>query len=243
MRQWPWRRYDAYAVVLVFSGSGRYRAPEGTDRALEPGDAILVRPGEPPWYGPDGAHWGELYVVFEGPLFDLLLGAGTPGADAPVRRLEPTATWMARIEELVRAPAADDPVAATQQLLDFAGLLVAMLAGDSDTVAPEADAIATAARMLAADLRAELDLRAVAAQCGLAYETVRKHFTREVGQSPSRYRDERRIEAATDLLADTRLPHRVIAELLGFVDEYHFSKRYRALTGLPPRTVRAGAPR
>src|ERR1051325_8404499 len=56
---WPWRRYDAYAVVLVFSGSGRYRDPSGRDRPVEPGDAIVVRPGRPHWYGPTGASWGE----------------------------------------------------------------------------------------------------------------------------------------------------------------------------------------
>jgi AraC-like DNA-binding protein len=235
MPEWPWRRYDAYAVVMVLSGSGRYRDPEGHDRAVEPGDAIVVRPGRPHWYGPSGGHWGELFVIFEGPLFDLLFASAVPGADEPVRRLEPA--WIGRFEDALRAPPADDPVAA---LLDFARRLVGVLAGREPdrVVAPEDDPIALAKGLLAADFGAELKLPAVAVRCGLSYETFRRRFAREVGMSPGRYRDERRIEAAIDLLATTRLPHRVIASTLGFADEYHFSKRFRALTGQPPRAVR-----
>jgi len=173
-------------------------------------------------------------------VFDMLFAAGVAGAEEPVRRLDPIEAWTGRIEDLFASPPAEDPVAATRQLLDFVGLLVAMLAGGAPdrVVAREGDPIALAKRLLAADLGAQLDLPSVAAQCGLSYETFRRRFTREVGSSPGRYRDQRRIEAAADLLASTRLPHRVIASTLGFADEYHFSKRFRALTGEPPRAVR-----
>jgi AraC-like DNA-binding protein len=240
MPDWPWRRYDAYAVVLIYSGAGRYRDPEGRDRSVGPGDAIVVRPGRPHWYGPTGGHWSELFVIFEGPVFDVLFEAGVAGAHEPVRRLEPIESWMGRIEDLLGAPPAEDPVAATTQLLDFVSLVVAMLAGGAPdrVVARQGDPIALARSLLAADLGAKLDLPSVAAQCGLSYETFRRRFTREVGASPGRYRDQRRIEAAVDLLASTRLPHRVIASTLGFADEYHFSKRFRALTGRAPRSVR-----
>jgi len=240
MPNWPWRRYDAYAVVLIFSGAGRYRDPSGHDRAVGPGDAIVVRPGRPHWYGPTDAHWGELFVVFEGPVFDMLFAAGVAGAEEPMRRLDPIEAWMGRIEDLLTAPPAEDPLTATRRLLDFVSLLVRILAsGAADrVVAREGDPIALARSLLASDLGAKLDLPSLAAQCGLSYETFRRRFTREVGSSPGRYRDERRIEAAVDLLASTRLPHRVIASTLGFADEYHFSKRFRALTGAPPRAVR-----
>jgi len=238
MPDWPWRRYDAYAVVLVFSGSGRYRDPSGRDRPVEPGDAIVVRPGRPHWYGPTGASWGELFVVFEGPFFDLLFESGVSGADEPVRRLQPIEAWMGRVEDLLGPAPAEDPVGAIADLLEFARLLTAMLAGGGPDRVVERDPIALARRLLASDLGAKLDLASVAARCGLGYETFRRRFAREVGVSPGRYRDERRIEAAADLLASTRLPHRVIASTLGFADEYHFSKRFRALTGEPPRAVR-----
>jgi AraC-like DNA-binding protein len=235
MPEWPWRRYDAYAVVMILSGAGRYRDPEGHDRVVGPGDAIVVRPGRPHWYGPTDGHWGELFVVFEGPLFDLLLEAGVPGSDEPVRRLDPT--WIGRLEDALREQPGEDPIAA---LLDFARLVVAILAGGAPEGIAEADEdpIAQARRLLASDFGAELALPAVAARVGLSYETFRRRFAREEGKSPGRYRDERRIEAAIDLLATTRLPHRVIASTLGFADEYHFSKRFRALTGRSPRAQR-----
>jgi AraC-like DNA-binding protein len=223
-----WRRYDAYAIVLVYAGEGRYRDTEGRDLAIEAGDAILVRPGVPHWYGPSGAHWSELFVVFAGPLFDLLLS--DPGE--PVRRLDPIETWMARLEDLFRGPPSD-PAA---RVLAFASLLAAMLAAEPNAEA--GDPIALARALLAEDVTAKLGLDAVAARCGLGYETFRRRFAREVGVSPGRYRDERRIETAAELLTSTRRTHREIAAMLGFADEYHFSKRFRALAGQAPSALR-----
>lgn len=234
----PWRRYDAYAVVMVFAGAGRYRDPGGRDQPIGPGDAIVVRPDRPHWYGPSDRHWGELFVIFEGPFFDLLFESGVPGADEPVRRLAPIEGWMSRFEDLLGATPPEEPVAAIAELLDFARLLVAILAGGAPEPIADDDPIGLAKRLLAGDLAAELELPAIAERCGLTYETFRRRFAREVGASPGRYRDERRIEAAVDLLTGTRLPHRVIAGTLGFADEYHFSKRFRALTGESPRALR-----
>ncbi|MBS1860348.1 MAG: helix-turn-helix transcriptional regulator [Actinobacteria bacterium] len=240
MPERPWRRIDAYALVLVFAGHGWYRDPSGRQE-VGAGDVIVVRPGARHWYGPDDdGTWSEAFVIFEGPIFDLFFAAGIPGSEQPVRHVGAPEPWIARIRAAIGAPPPGTPRAALEELLRFLLLLSALLGGDAAGGEADEDPIERGRRLLAADLTADLSLAGVAAACGLPYETFRRRFTRELGVAPGRYRDEQRVEAARDLLRGTQMTHAAIAQVLGFADEYHFSRRFRALTGEPPREYRSG---
>ncbi|MBK6886987.1 MAG: AraC family ligand binding domain-containing protein [Tetrasphaera sp.] len=66
--------------MLVTGGTGGYRGVTG-DAPLGPGSLVLVRPGEPHWYGPSpGAVWDEAYCAVTGPAFDLAARRGALGA-------------------------------------------------------------------------------------------------------------------------------------------------------------------
>ena len=52
VEEWPFRLYDAYALVLILAGEGSYRDVSGTTAPVRAGDAILVFPGLAHWYGP-----------------------------------------------------------------------------------------------------------------------------------------------------------------------------------------------
>lgn len=92
--------------------------------------------------------------------------------------------------------------------------------------------------LLADDLTAALDMRRVAADVGLPYDTFRHRFAAEVGQPPLMYRNTRRLQAAAILLRMTDLTLRTIAHTLGYTDEFHLSRRFRAHFGMPPRDYR-----
>jgi AraC-like DNA-binding protein len=55
---------------------------------------------------------------------------------------------------------------------------------------------------------------------------------------PATYRAGKVIEHAENLLHDRRLALRDIARQCGFYDEFHFAKRFKALTGLTPAQFR-----
>jgi AraC-like DNA-binding protein len=235
MRERPWRYYEHYAVVLVYGGTGVYRDVAGHEQPVTPGDIILVRPGFGHWYGPDEPRWSEIYLVFEGPVFDML---GLE-ARAPVRHREPIAHWMERMAGCVSIPPPTSEAGALQEIWSLVGLLLDAFYDAGPEAAEEAaDPIAQACRMLEADLAAREPLPRIAERVGLGYERFRHRFAREAGTSPARYRDAHRIQAACELLRGTALTHRQIAHMLGYADEFHFSKRFRQATGRSPRAFR-----
>lgn len=63
-------------------------------------------------------------------------------------------------------------------------------------------------------------------------------FTRSTGLTPLGYIHAQRARMAIDLLADRQLLLADIASRVGYGDEFHFSHRFKAETGLSPRAYR-----
>ncbi len=95
-----------------------------------------------------------------------------------------------------------------------------------------------AARRLAADTAAALDMHDVATGVGLSYTTFRRRFTSEMGTSPAAYRNAARMTAVASLLRLTDMTNREIARQFRFTDEFHLSRRFKAQFGVPPSNYR-----
>ncbi|MEL7487667.1 MAG: AraC family transcriptional regulator, partial [Pseudomonadota bacterium] len=60
---------------------------------------------------------------------------------------------------------------------------------------------------------------------------------------PGKFRTAVVMERGCDLLTDTALTVREIADALGYCDEYHFSKQFSKTIGWSPSEYRARAPK
>ncbi len=233
------RRHPTWGLTFVTAGTGRYR-DASHDEAIGPGTLVLVHPGHPHWYGADRGGWDELFVVFDGLVFELARRRRALSPSRPLVHGLPVARWghrLARYTEGVRAADVDGRDAEALDLL--ATLLEAT---SSKTRSPAADEGAGWLRRsldrLEGDLADPLDLRDVAAGVAMPYETWRRRFRAETGTSPYAHRAARRLAAATDLLVHTGLGVRDIAAATGFSDERHLIRRFREETGLTPRAFR-----
>ena len=234
----PRRVLDAYALVLVREGVGSYVDDAVGHLPITAGDTIITAPGHSHWYGPPpGGLWSETFLVFDGPIFDALAAGGVLDAGDPVRHVEPLEAWRARLQEFADRTRPNTSVARELEILELAALLVELRSGVDDA-GPMARPIRRARELLVADLSSELDLQDVAATVGLPYETFRKQFSRATARSPAAFRLDRRIEAAQALLRMTTMTHAAIAASLGFADENHFAKRFRARVGTSPKQYR-----
>lgn len=235
----PRRILDSYALVVVHGGTGTFSDDMGGTRQIGPGDAILVLPGHSHWYGPHtGGRWSEIWLMFDGSIFDALRAGGVLSAEQPVRHLQPIEAWRTRLGEFVERRRPVGAVDRELEIIELGRTLVEL--GHTATTEPLPGPIEVAREMLAADLAAHLDLHGIALRVGMPYETFRKRFRAATGTSPAAFRLQRRIEAAKMLLRTTTMTHASIAEHVGFADEYHFAKRFRERVGTSPRTYRGG---
>lgn len=81
-------------------------------------------------------------------------------------------------------------------------------------------------------------LTEVAAAVGMPYDAWRKAFRAEVGVAPARFRLDRRLAVAADLLLVTSQSVRSIAADLGFSDERHLVVRFQEAYGCTPAAYR-----
>jgi AraC-like DNA-binding protein/quercetin dioxygenase-like cupin family protein len=250
------RVMDDYVLSVVLDGEGGYRDGEGRVERLVPGAHTIVPPGVPHWYGTaPGERWTELFVVFTGPLFDAVAALG--GLDVAGPRYPRPVPSIEALRSVLRTRPPSRR-AAEHQLLALVDWLVDVRPAeraaapaparvdevDEDDEDDEAGRdlspeVAHGFGRLADDLTATVDLRTVAAETGLTYDTFRRRFTAEVGESPSAFRTARRLRTAATLLRLTDMTHREIARTLGFADEFHLSRRFRGHFGIPPRDYRS----
>ncbi len=232
----PLRVLGSHAVVVCVSG-GVYEDAAGTRAQLAAGDAVVVFPELPHRYGPRrGGRWDEFFVVFDGPVFELLRRVGVLDPRRPVLP-RPSSEWVQRVAAFVDRPRAATAAAGCAEVAELAGLLAETGAGVHD----RGGWLARARSLLDADLAAPLDLQGVAAELGMSAERFRKRFAQQGGEPPGRYRARRRLESAGVLLRQTTLTHRQIALSVGYADEFHLARAFRRATGRTPSAHRAAA--
>lgn len=228
------RTLGSYAIVLQAGGAGYYRDVQGHHQNIMPGDCLLVFPDVAHAYGPHpGGFWNEIFVCFDGPIFDQWRREELLSSANPVYYLQ---NWQFIFERLSHFLEAPRPLAARdhlRQLNEFLAILAEMVA------LPDAQDASSwhlrAQSRLGANLGDEISLEAVARDVGMSYETFRKRFAAQVGVSPARFRDQARIKAAQTLIREGALKNQAIARSLGFRDEAHLARRFRELTGQSPR--------
>ena len=82
-------------------------------------------------------------------------------------------------------------------------------------------------------------LKEVAAAVGIQPASVCRLFRRFLGISPYQYLLRRKMILAAELLVESGRRVKETAELVGFADPYHFSRRFKAVHGTPPSRLRA----
>ena len=242
------RVLGSYALVYLMEGSGIYYDVNHYKQPLRAGNLLLLFPELAHSYGPRrGDLWNELYVVFDGPAFDLWREVGLLTPQRPVLHLEPIDAWSQKLGFLFLSQhAAAGPeseatrVSAVCRLISALTEAVAENGAAARTERITQEWLGRACWLLEADLGNDLPLTDVATRLGLSYESFRKRFQQATGVAPARYRTGKRIEAARALLEHTRMTNKEIAHSLGFSDAFHFANRFKQITGMTPRTYRLG---
>lgn len=240
----PMRPYGNYAMVYLLEGGGYYRTAQGAERKVRAGDLIITFPDIPRHYGPiTGQPWGEFYIIFDGPVFDLWRTRGLLDPRQPIRHLEPLDYWRRRFEQVVTRYDTSEQYALERVCLlqELIGELVRFWR-HQDVATEDRAWLAQAYAMLdAIDPCRPADYPTLAAKQGMSYEGFRKRFTLLAGSPPGQYLAKARIRKVCEVLEQTDMKLHQIAGQYGFTDEFHLSKRFKQLVGITPREFRRRA--
>lgn len=244
-----WRRYGTPTPLLIHTRSGQavFRI-EGRDnpQVMSPGDTVLWLPGvmqdfdcggqSEPWelvwaHFHPREHWHEWLTWPR-------LGNGIARIPAPPARMR------ARIEDALLemdSHARSTLPRACELALNALERALLWLDAANPTPSQLDESVQEAVMFISRHLDQRLTVREIADAAHLSTSRLAHVFKQQIGISPARFVEERRLDRARVLLESSSLPVGAISNAIGFSTQFYFATRFRAQTGMSPSDWRRRA--
>lgn len=234
------RRLSAWQVSYISRGSGWLQFASGPRVRISPGTWYTLFPGLVHTYAPEpDTTWDEVFFIFNGPIGKFLEQQGLLDRRRPVRPAPSIAFWNQRLAAVL-SDAADGPTATP--VLRLATVISDMASAENESDRANAW-LSQAKRLLRPPASGPVPaIGSIARQVHLLPEAFRKRFTRQALMSPRRWQERCQLERACDLLMAGRRTLRDIADMCGFADAFHLSRRFKLVLGISPREWRRRFP-
>lgn len=230
----PLRKFGFYSVSHFVAGSGKVSINHAPARIMKPGDMILVSPGTLNRYG--GIHdipYLEDTICFAGPVADHMKRAGIISDGIfPLGKIRKLLPIIKQAEDLSLASRFSASMRMQQLLMEI------YLASDSAKKPRSSMLFENLIKVIADYPERWWSVPELADMCHVTPTHLRRLFLRKTGFSPKHYIDQMKIRIAADLLCDGNGTVAAVARRLGFLDPYHFSRRFKEIMGVSPRDYR-----
>lgn len=226
------RYFQHYSISHMYEGHGYLWIESGLECEIHPGDVILMPPNIINRYGGyQGKPFIEDTITFSGPVADMLCNAGIIKPCVYhiglIRRLLP-------IQEYLKNPSIDLQLKGNMELQRF--LLDLYLAEKSrKKTYPLVDTLIQCLKTYPERWWTMQDL---ADLCKLSKDQMRRVFFEQTGLTPKLYIDRFKLSQAGEELRSTNKSITEIAHRYGYLDQYHFSRRFKSLMGVSPGKYR-----
>ncbi len=230
------RYFEFFSLSHMYDGAGKLWLAPDTEIEISPGDCVLICPDTVNRYG---GYRGKPYVEdalrFSGPVADMLMKSGIISSGicplGRIRRLLP-------IIRLAADPAVDSQISAN---IELQKLLVDLYLGKRMASAEHPQF-----EKLLDEIRAHLNkwwtVGEMAELCNMSDDQMRRLFIASTGMRPKIYVDRLKLRRAAEMLTGSDMKISEIAETLGYLDPYHFSRRFKKIMGISPLRYRESAP-
>jgi AraC family L-rhamnose operon transcriptional activator RhaR len=243
---------DFLQIFVVTEGHGRHLSARGAV-TLEVGSLVVLRPGAWTTFADCDLEFATLgispsalavdlaFLRNRSGVRDLLYSSAHTVNGVRVTRIDPSAArdysqQIARLQRLL-TDRPDDLVLVIGQLITVIGVAVAALDGSSE-VTPMHPAVEATLERLESEPERPWRMTELSRAVNLDAKYLTRLFHAEVGVPPLTQLASIRVERAAALLADRRLSIAQVGAAVGWPDGTHFSRRFRELIGISPRTYR-----
>ncbi len=227
----PPRRFDFYSLSHLIDGQGKLEL-EGQTLAVLPGEAIIMTPGITHRYGgAEGKPYIEDSVRFYGPVADTLHDCGIIRAGKFAVGSEQI---LQKLNFIMLDPSPDAQIRANIELQK----ILFDLYWQNKLARPDDDPLQTVIRQIKERPGYWWTVAELAERCELSCDQLRRNFLRRTGMLPKQYIEEFKLRSAAAMLLSGNEPVSRIAGHLGYVDAYHFSRRFKLLFRISPENYR-----
>ena len=224
------RVFDFYSLSQMYGGHGKLEL-NGTVREVEPGNMILICPGEYHRYGgSDGNAYMEDSICFCGNIADALRKKGV--LRSGVFRGNPLRV-VKQLVQTARDPSFNSGLRAALGLQELLIDLYESCGGSGDPM----DALLETIRKTPPEHWWRVT--ELAELMGVSTDTLRREFLRVTGLLPKAYIEQLKLRQAAEMLLTGNLSVSEVGIHFGYRDCYHFSRRFKFVFGLSPANYRA----
>jgi AraC-like DNA-binding protein len=232
------RMLDCHMLVYISQGRGLFESKRKTKTVVETGSVMLLFPGAWHRYRPDDdTGWEEHWLGFDGDVVRRWVKRGFFSEDAPIYKTSHDDRWLVLFSDLI-AFIKLDPPALQQVMAGFAAQMLGLLyAGHQVALSGGEQASSIVQQAIArmrSDMTSNLEIKVLAEELNVGYSSFRHTFQQHTGSSPHRYLLELRLARARNLLEETSLNIKEIAQHAGFEDEHYFCRFFKQKTGCTP---------
>ena len=230
----PERYFQFYSISHMYDGGGLFWLKESDGFAeVRPGECVMVVPQAVHRYGgTNGKCYCEDALNFCGPVADMLHRSGVIANGVfplgKVRRLMP-------ILELVSDPAVSSQIQAN---IELQKLLVEIYLEKNRSGKAEYPLLDELLAAIRKQPEKWWSVHEMAEMCNLSIDQLRRVFFRRTGVKPKIYVDRCKLNRAAEYLVNSDHPVSEVAERFGYQDQYHFSRRFKAVMGVSPQSYR-----
>lgn len=189
---------------------------------------------------PGCTHWHHRHIGFIGPRVGRWMALGMlPKEPWPA---PPGRDWSAVFDAVIAQTRRTDPRGQLRAVNQLEQLLLdlteARHAQQAEGGGEEETWLEATRNALTAEGVFAPDYGRIAADAGMGLTTLRRRFRQAMGMSMHDYALQARLGAARQLLAETDIPLKTIAERLGYESVYFFARQFKARVGVPPGLYR-----
>ncbi len=229
------RYFEFFCISHMTGGHGYFLRPDMAEEEILPGQCVVVTPGTVHAYGgADGSFYTEDTVNFTGELAVMMQRSGI--IRDGIYDLGMSHRLLSIIE-LALEPSDHSQINANFLLQKLLMELYNRRAAHQTAQEryPQIDELISQVRETPEKW---WSIEAMAEFCNMSDDQFRRVFVGRFGVLPKLYVDKLRLNKAAELLAETQLTVAEIAEMMGYQDPFHFSRRFKTVMGYSPQQYR-----